>query len=44
MRHNPLTGMMEDTVPFEEIAERIRAFHAEQWENGFGSCHTINLR
>ena len=35
MRRNPLTGMMEDAVAFEEIAERIRTFHAERWEKWF---------
>lgn len=35
MRLNPLTGMMEDTVPFDEIAERIRTFHAERWGKWF---------
>lgn len=35
MRYNPLTGMMEDTVPFEEVAERIRSFHADRWARWF---------
>lgn len=42
MRYNPLTGMMEDTIAFDEIAKRIKAFHAERWAKWFRflPCHS----
>jgi len=35
MRHNPVTGILEDKVHFEEIAARIKAFQAERWARWF---------
>jgi hypothetical protein len=35
LRRNPTTGLVEDTVPFDEIAERISAFHGERWGSWF---------
>jgi hypothetical protein len=35
MHYNPVTGLMEDTVSFEEIAERIGSFHRGRWARWF---------